>query len=298
MNTTEIWTPPKLVQWISNDFSRRGFPPPHRLEAEQLVSFALSISRLDLYLQYDRPCTKEEQTRLRKLVERRHTREPLAYILQECDFWSMTLEVGPGVLIPRQDTEVLIEAALEIIPNTINDQSFSILELGTGSGAIPLALCSERDNLFVVTIENSEKALQFAIRNIDKYKQENQRKRNKIFPVLGNGFDFISKQPIVDLMISNPPYIPAKDIEHLQEEVALWEPKTALNGGEKGLDFYELLKSSAEIHLKTGGFLIFEHGYDQKLPIIDLMKTSESLTLEKAIKDYSKQDRVLVYQKK
>ena len=296
MKEPEIWTPPKLVQWISADFNRRNLPPPHRQEAEQLVSHALNISRLEIYLQYDKPCTQQEQTLLRNLVIRRHKGEPLAYILGSCGFWSLNLQVGPGVLIPRQDTELLIETALNKIPN-IHESRFNILELGTGSAAIPLALALEREGMFIMSIDISSQALYYASGNITQYKKQLKEKNNHICLIRGDCFNAVANRAIFDLIISNPPYIPLKEIDSLQLEVSQWEPREALNGGEKGFDFYKHLMNSAATCLKRDGFLIFEHGSEQKAAIQTIMKQSKALTFCDSLRDYNNHDRVLIYRR-
>ena len=297
MKKCEVWTPPKLVQWISKDFEQRGFPPPHRSEAEQIVSHALNISRLEIYLQYDKPCSQLEQTAVRKLVKRRHRREPLAYILGNCGFWSMTLQVGPGVLVPRQDTELLIEVALSRIPDNLKDR-YQLLEFGTGSAAIPLALALERENLSVLSIDNSAQALHYASQNIVQYEKQLEKKNSQICLVRGDRFQAITERAIYDLIISNPPYIPKGEIDDLQSEVSEWEPREALDGGENGLDIFNYLLVSAESYLKPDGFLIFEHGFEQKKSIQTIMSSSKTVSFHSSFKDYNKQDRVLVYQKK
>lgn len=292
-----MWTPPKLVQWIKEDFEKRGFPPPHRLQAELLVSHALNISRLEIYLQFDKPCTTEEQKIVRELVKRRYKREPTAYILQYHDFWSLRLKVGSGVLIPRQDTEVLVECILEKIQERDPSEQIHILELGTGSAAIPLALCYECHNLSIVTIELSKNALEYAAFNTEKYSDIIQQRNNSITLLQGDRFQSISPKTKYDFIVSNPPYIPKHDIDSLQAEVKQWEPIIALNGGETGIDFYEVLLNSAHELLKPNGYLIFEHGYDQLHQISDLVKLDDTLLLDKNRKDYSGHYRVMVLQK-
>jgi len=297
MKENDTWTPPRLVKWISQDFKNRGFPPPHRLEAEYLVSHCLNISRLDIYLQYDKPCSLEERERLRELVKRRQKREPLAYIIGEFYFWTLVLFVGSGVLVPRQDTEILVEEAVNLIPDEERDSQYCILELGTGSAAIPLAISMERKNIHITTIEKYSPALGFAKKNLIKYKQEISKNHNQILMVQGDKFHAIQNHPFFDMIISNPPYIPERDIGDLQEEVRSWEPKDALSGGNKGLDFYQYLKNQAESLLKPGGILIFEHGYHQKQQILELFEPSTTLKIHKSTKDYSNNDRVLGYKK-
>lgn len=297
MKEEEIWTPPKLVQWIQDDFAKREFPGSLRLEAERIVCHALNVSRLDIYLQFDKPCTQEEQQAIRQLVIRRRRREPLSYITKISDFWSLSLTVGPGVLIPRPETEVLVRATLKIIRSETRSTPFKILELGTGSGAIPLALCTEEPQLVIVATEISRQALSFAKGNINHYQSEISKRQNRIHLVQGNRFDPIKKQPAFDCIVSNPPYIPAQEIDHLQEEVRLWEPRNALDGGSDGLAFYRYLEKSAALLLKPGGFLVFEHGYDQREPIQQMMSRSSELKAFESIKDYAKHDRVLIFRK-
>ena len=298
MKKDEFWTPPKLVEWMRDDFTKRGFPGHLRLEAERLVSHALNISRLDIYLQYDKPCTVEEQQAVRELVIRRRKREPCSYLMETCEFWSLSLAVGPGVLIPRPETEVLVEATLKSIRRGKRAApTLQILELGTGSCAIPLALSSEEQQLVLVATDISEQALSFARTNINHYQVEIKNQRNCIHLVQGDRFAPIKKQPRYDYIVSNPPYIPTQDVDMLQEEVRLWEPKNALNGGNDGLDFYRYLKKTAESLLKPGGFLVFEHGFDQGESIQQLLTSGSTLELMDSIKDYSKHDRVLIFKK-
>lgn len=271
-------------------------PPPHRLEAEYLVSHGLNISRLQIYLQYDKPCTAEEQKAVRALVKRRYRGEPVAYILGSCEFWSLELEVGPGVLIPRQDTEILVEAIIENLPpDPLEPQT--LLELGTGSACIPLAIASERENLSVLATEFSWQALEYASKNIQRYRQKNLERRNQIQLVLGDRFLPVKKQAAFDAIISNPPYVRRPDLAGLQQEIRRWEPQAALDGGIQGLDFYEYLKTIAADLLKPGGFLAFEHGYDQFREIKGLMETSPEFILQKAYKDYSNHQRAMVFKR-
>lgn len=294
-----IWTPPKLVNWIANDFKKRGLPEPHRLEAEYLVSHALNISRLDIYLNHDKPCSVEEREQVKILLKRRLQREPLAYIIGSCEFWTLRLKVAPGVLIPRQDTETLIESTLRYLPERDDEQEpLKILELGTGSAAIPLALAAERKNLHIVTVEKSREALECAVENIEKYEQKNRERNNHIFPIHGDGFSALKREKEYDLIISNPPYIVSDVIQSLQKEVMDWEPSLALDGGGDGLSFYRYLRDTSPFLLRENGHLIFEHGYDQFETIHGLLSEATHLNFLERVKDYQKMDRVMVYQRK
>jgi release factor glutamine methyltransferase len=292
-----IWTPPKLVKWISNDFEEKGFPPPHRFQAEMLVSHALGISRLDIYLQHDKPCTSLEQQKLREMVKRRYRREPVAYIVGSCEFWTLSLKVGPGVLIPRADTEVLVEVVLEKMPENTKSAEYSILEMGTGSAAIPLALCSERSNLSIVTTDCSAEALSYAGQNLAAYQDLLSPKNNRIMMVQTDRFSAVKQSPYFDFIISNPPYIPENQFQSLQKEVSEWEPGIALAAGKYGTDFYEYFMNAGLFHLKPEGLLILEHGFDQAELIQELFCRNKKFKFLENRKDYSKHNRVLVFEK-
>lgn len=296
MKNNDVWTPPKLVQWLASDMEKRNFPPPYRLEAELLVSHALEISRLDIYLQFDKPCKPDEQNRLRELYKRRLQREPLAYIIGHCEFWSFSFHVGEGVLIPRPDTEVLIETALEVIPDQ-SESPYQIIELGSGSGIIPIVLACEKENLSIRSVDKSTKALEYANKNLLEHQKKIEKKGNSVTFIHSDKFESPQIPDQVDLIISNPPYIPKADINNLQEEVKNWEPLSALEGGDTGYTFYTYLKNQAEIRLKEGGYIIFEHGYDQQEQISKLFSESPVLGNEKRVDDYAGKNRVLQFQK-
>lgn len=293
----EKWTPPKLVAWISENMDKRGLPQPHRLEAEHLVAHALNISRLDIYLQFDKPSTEQEQEYLRELVKRRFKREPLAYILRNSKFWTLDLEVGPGVLIPRSDTELVVETAQKIVQSRGDSEPLHILELGTGSGAIALSLATDCKNLVILAVDNSSKALAYARINCRRYEGQIRDMNSRLFLLQCNRFDALRKENQFDMIISNPPYIPSNDIAGLQDEVRQWEPVAALDGGQDGSDYFVYLQEAAECLLKENGFLVMEHGFDQKLKIQTMLNSSATLTFRECVKDYSGHDRVLVYQK-
>ncbi|MGK0288964.1 MAG: release factor glutamine methyltransferase [bacterium] len=296
MSSQEIWTPIKLVQWAESYFKKNKLPHPHRYEAELLISHALQITRMEIYLEYDRPCTPSELQTVRGLIQRRIAREPVAYILGTWEFWSLTLEIDQGVLIPRKDTEVLIESALKIIPEN-RDSQFHILELGTGSGAIPLAIAQERKNLSIVTVEKNTIPLNCARKNIQKYESEIQKQNNQISLVQGNLFNSIHSIEFFDLIISNPPYIPSHDIPTLQSEVTEWEPAEALDGGDDGLVFYRYLEKAGTFILKPQGHLLVEHGIHQEEEIQEIFLAQENYQFTEKNKDLSQISRTLTFQK-
>jgi release factor glutamine methyltransferase len=205
----------------STDFlSRKGVPSP-RVDAEHLVAKALGITRLDLYLQYDRPLTDEETAACRELVRRRGTREPLAYILGEWGFRRLMLNVDPRALIPRPETEVVVERCLALLDGV---DTPAVLDVGTGTGAIALAIADERPEAAVTAIDVSEDAIALARENADRtgLAERVSLARHDVAEGLPGG--------PYDLVVSNPPYVDPDDLATLQPEVRDWEPERALVG--------------------------------------------------------------------
>lgn len=297
----ESWTPPQLVNWIKEDLEKRGFPPPHRYEAESLVAHALGLTRLDLYLQFDKPCSPEERTLVKELYQRRLKREPLSYLLGEVGFWTLELSVGPGVLTPRPDSEILVEACLPYLPKELPDpenprEPFTCLELGAGSLALSLSLAMEAKGINLIATEIDEDALSFAKINLERYKEELAQRANRLWLVKMDAFEALDEAFRFDLILSNPPYIPKGDLDELEPEVRDFEPMRALDGGEDGLDFYRRLKEAAK-RLKIGGKLAIEHGYDQRETLIGLFAQEPGLTLLKALDDHGQNPRVLLFER-
>ncbi|MDH5561271.1 MAG: peptide chain release factor N(5)-glutamine methyltransferase [Deltaproteobacteria bacterium] len=297
MSANDNWTPTDLVKWITEDFRNSDLPQPHRYEAELLVCKALNISRIDIYLQFDKPSTQQERSDLKALVRRRKKREPMGYILGEWEFYGINFLVGPGVLIPRSETECLIGIALELIDQRQTGDTKRILEIGTGSGAIPLALALNRVNLNILSVEISSKALSFARQNMLAYQTELSNLNSRIDLVQGCVFSLFKEIAYFDLIITNPPYIKIDEIDQLQAEVKYFEPKMALDGGVDGLDFYRAISQNLCSLLKSGGHLIFEHGFDQKLAIKKILEENKLLDFTDAYLDLNRVDRVMVYKK-
>ena len=261
-----------------------------------MVAKALGLTRLDLYLQFDRPLTQGERDQVRELLLRRRNREPLSYILGEAHFWNLVLKVGPGVLSPRSDTECLIELAQPLLPKEPQEPNYRILELGAGSLAITLALAQEGKGMELQSLECSSEALIYAQENLAKYQEDLAGRENRIKVTQSLGFAE-ADEGLVDLIVSNPPYIPQGEIEGLMKEVVQYEPALALDGGAEGLDFYPLLATEAQRRLKRGGHLLFEHGYDQRPALLELMKNYEQLQLIEARDDYGGNPRAMLWQK-
>lgn len=255
------------------------FPTP-KLDAEILLSFVLNVSRSYLYSHSDERIDKEKQVIFESLLKRRIQGEPIAYIVGHQEFWSMDFEVTKDVLIPRRETELLVETVFEILPA---DKKCSVLDLGSGSGAIALAIAKERPHWKISGVDQSEKAIQLARKN-----QKHLNISNVTFTE-SNWFSALNKKRF-DLIVSNPPYISEQD-PHLNQGDIRFEPKEALISGKDGLD--DILKISAEAikHLKSNGYLIFEHGYNQSEAVKKILQKNQFMLIE-ARKDLSGIDRI------
>jgi len=284
----EAWTILELLKWTTAYFTSHHIEQP-RAAGEILLAHALGVGRVDLYIQYDRPVEPRELGVFKGLIQRRIQREPVAYIVGEKGFWSLDLKVTPDVLVPRPETEVLVETALSIIPPAPASKPFTVLDLGTGSGAIVLALARERLGHGFYGVDNSHKALAVAQDNAGRYELD-----AAVTFLLGNWFDAVGdRHGHFDLIISNPPYISSRDLEELPIEVSQYEPRAALDGGPDGLDAIRLIIERAAAHLSPGGWLLFEIGYDQRAEVERLMAASTSYADVTVIKDHSGFDRVV-----
>ncbi|TLM67348.1 MAG: peptide chain release factor N(5)-glutamine methyltransferase [Deltaproteobacteria bacterium] len=253
----ESWTVLKLLRWTAEYFAGRGVDSP-RLDAELLLADLLQLDRVGLYLNFERPLQADELGAFRERVRRRAGREPLAYILARTEFWSLPLKVTPAVLIPRPDTELLVEEALKRPSGPAR-----VLDVGTGSGALAIALAHERPAWRVTAVDLSPAALAVAA--------ENARTNG-----VAERIDFAEADLAAlpggpyELVVANPPYIPVADLAGLMPEVRDFEPRLALAGGVDGLDAYRALARQAGRLLTPGGWLLVEVGIDQAAAVREL----------------------------
>jgi len=275
----------ELLRQTVSCFRSRNIENPGA-SAEILLAHALGLQRIDLYLRHDQPLMAGERERFLELSRRRLCHEPVAYITGRKEFWTADLLLSPAVLIPRPETECLVEAALTCLPQTGKDRS--ILDLGTGSGAIILALARERPGNRFFASDRSLDALKIAKTNAARNSLE-----GKIAFFCGDWFAPLGENITgFDLILSNPPYIRSAEIEGLQPEIR-FEPKAALDGGEDGLAAVRQIVLQAPDYLAENGFLLMEIGFDQRRDVTELAEKCKTYDQIRCIRDYSGNDRIM-----
>ena len=242
-------------------------PGSPRLDAELLLSHVMECPRFELFLRGNQSLNGDQMVAYLELLRQRSLGCPVSYLTGEKEFWSLTLEVSKDTLIPRPDTETLVESIVEQIlkwQENNKGETCCIAELGTGTAAIPLALCTELTNLHITSVDSSGQILAIAARNIHSYKNLLAPRNNRLDLVQSDLFSAIDSHSKFDFIVSNPPYIPSDKIADLQTEVSQFEPRIALDGGKDGLFFYRYLLGAAPGMLKRDGKMILEIGFDQQ----------------------------------
>ncbi|MBJ6724857.1 peptide chain release factor N(5)-glutamine methyltransferase [Geomesophilobacter sediminis] len=254
----ERWDVLKVLNWTKGYLAEKGVENA-RLEAEWMLCEVLSLDRVGLYCNFDKPLSDAELTAYRSMVARRAKREPLQYILGTQEFMGLEFRVTPSVLIPRYDTEVLVNEAVQRAPKT-----GAILDIGTGSGCVAISLAHLLPEARVTTVDVSPGAIEVARENAEKNGATVEFCEGSLFaPCAGRRFDMI---------VSNPPYIRKDELATLQPEVRDFEPMGALDGGADGLDFYRTIVAQAPAHLVDGGWLLFEVGAGQAPDVLGLLQ--------------------------
>lgn len=244
-------------------FRARGIPSP-RLDAELIVGHHLGLERVALYLQFDRPLSEAELRPMRADVQRRADREPVAWILGTKGFWTLDLHSHKDVLVPRPDTETLVTAALDLVPE---DGPCFIADVGCGTGAVGLAILSERPQAKLFATDISDAALHCTKANVEALGLS-----DRVAVLKGSLLEPVPESRPIDIVVSNPPYIPTAEIDGLSPEIAQHEPRLALDGGTDGLDVYRQLIPQAASRARTA--VLVEHGDGQHDAIADLMRTA------------------------
>ncbi|WP_329848835.1 peptide chain release factor N(5)-glutamine methyltransferase [Stenotrophomonas sepilia] len=272
---------PTLRQVVADASARLGGVDA-RHEAEMLLLHVLERPRSWLFAHATDPLAANDQAAFEALLARRVAGEPIAYLTGRRGFWTLDLEVDPATLIPRPETELLVELALERLPP---DQALQLADLGTGSGAIALALASERPRAQVLATDASRGALAVAARNAARHELDNVR-------FAEGGHDWYAPLQGVrfDLIASNPPYIASND-PHLEQGDLRFEPSTALASGMDGLDDIRRIVDGGQAHLRPGGWLLIEHGWDQGAAIRALFEATGFAEVQ-TVQDLEQRDRI------
>lgn len=313
----KIWTIGRILKWTEQYFKDKGIESP-RLDAEVLLAHVLEKQRIYLYVHFDEPLQPGELAAYREMVKQRVLRVPVAQILGEKEFMGLTFKVTADTLVPRPDTEILVQAAVERLKAMkgeakapedealadgeeassaadrdeaaadVSQEPLRIADIGTGSGAICLSVLHYLADTVADTVDISPAARAVA--------EENAASLGLQDRVTFHTGDLL--QPLVGMtfaaILSNPPYIPEADIANLAPEVRLKEPHTALSGGQDGLDFYRRLAKEAPAMLVPGGFMAFEVGIHQAEPVAALAKANPLIARTEILPDYAGIDRVVV----
>ncbi len=281
---TDRWTVQRILEWTAGFLKQKGVESP-RLEAELLLAFARKCPRIRLYTDFTEPLSDEQRAVMRELVQRRAKREPLAYLVGTREFYGRSFEVGPGVLIPRPETETLIDVCLERIPS---DTASHVVEVGFGSGCISITLARQRPQCHVTATDISSTAMSIASRNVDRHAVKDRvvlMQGDCLEPLLNSGMRF-------DGLVSNPPYIREDERDSLQPEVAMHEPAEALFAGTDGLDVVRRLIQQAPGILKPGAFLALELDPSQCAEVTTLVSAA-GFTTARVHRDLAGLDRIV-----
>lgn len=283
----KIWTIGRILKWTEQYFKDKGIESP-RLDAEVLLAHVLEKQRIYLYVHFDEPLQPGELAAYREMIKKRVLRVPVAQILGEKEFMGLTFKVTADTLVPRPDTEILVQAAVDRLRAMAGEEPLRFADIGTGSGAICLSVLHYLADTVADTVDISPAARAVA--------EENAASLGLADRVTFHTGDLL--QPLSGIsfaaILSNPPYIPEADIAKLAPEVRLKEPHTALSGGQDGLDFYRRLANEAPAMLVPGGFTAFEVGVDQAGDVADLLKANPLIDRTEILPDYAGIDRVVV----
>ncbi|RKY13248.1 MAG: peptide chain release factor N(5)-glutamine methyltransferase [Planctomycetota bacterium] len=287
--TLEIWTIKKLLEWVTCYFEGRGIDSP-RLSAELLLCFVLGLERIQLYTLYDRVVSPPQLAALRALVKRAGEQEPIAYLVGRCEFYSLPLTITPDCLIPRPETEHLVEKAILFLRQRTGTQL--VLDLCTGSGCIAAAVAKNVTDAHIVATDICDAALKVAAANIEKLQltEKVQLLCGDLFDPIIDGLDEVR----FDLIISNPPYVSEPEYKTLDKNVKEYEPKHALIAGADGLDVYKRIAEKVDNFLKPDGSLMMEIGYVQGPAIKKLLVNTGTFKTTTIEKDPANNDRIAI----
>ena len=281
----QIWRVIDILNWGEDYFKIKGFESPKQ-EIEWLLCDLLNYKRIDLYVQFEQPIHRPQLKQLKEWIKRRIGREPLQYITGKTEFYGHKFNITVDVLIPRSETERVVDVALYSIGNI---KTPKVLEVGSGSGCIAIAMAAERNDALIESVDVSERAITQAEKNADL---------NELSNIDFKVMDFLKEIPEgrFDLLVSNPPYIPEKEMSETMPEVHQYEPKIALTDERDGLTFYRRFAEVGKSLIKPGGWMVLEVGLGKHpSKAVDIFQTAGYTQLE-LIPDYNSDERVLKIQ--
>ena len=288
------WTVRRILEWTNPFLARKGVDSP-RLSAEMLLAHVLAVPRIRLYTEYDRPLPGTVLAAYRELVRRAAEHEPVAYITGHAPFFSLDFHVTRDVLIPRPDTETLVEASLSIIRRQAGLESPRMLDLCTGTGCVAAAIAFHHKSATIVAVDSEPRAAAVAVTNIEHLKLS-----DRVVILIGDLYAPLASEPDkrpFDIIVANPPYIRSDQIATLDKSVRDFEPITALDGGPDGLTIHRRILAGAAARLSPGGHLLMEIAFDQGKPALALAAECPDLTNPRILKDHAGHDRVLALSK-
>ena len=305
----ETWTIQKLLTWITDYFTDKRIDAP-RLSAELLLSHVLSLKRIELYTQFDKRVDQQQLRILHALTKRAGQNEPVAYLIGKTEFYSMELDITPDCLIPRPETELLVERAIEFLRRRVAERGVmeSALEEGqacdgcggptqfvcdlcTGSGCIAVAIAANLGEAQIIATDICDSALEVAAANLEKH-----RLKDRVRLLHGDLFDPLIGQldtTEFDLIVCNPPYVSGPDFEALDKKVKDYEPKIALFAGTDGLDVYRRIIEAVDTFLRPGAALMLEIGYAQGPAVRELIEQAGVFAQIRIEKDIHDKDRIV-----
>jgi release factor glutamine methyltransferase len=272
-----------LLQYGINQL-KKNHPLTAHLEAKLLLAKTLGLDTHQLMIRDIEDASPEQQQQYYQFIHRRQNKEPIAYLINQKEFFSIDFFVSPDVLIPRPETEHLVEWAIKSIP-----QNSTVLDLGCGSGCIAISIALNRPDLTIVASDISKAAIEIALGNAATHSVD-----NKIEFIVSDLFDQLASNRF-DIILSNPPYIASQDYANLMEEVRLYEPEIALKAGAFGLDFYKRLAAQSSYYLHPAGKVAVEIGVNQEKEVQKIF-SDNGFKICQIIKDFSNRERHLVFQ--
>jgi release factor glutamine methyltransferase len=292
MPKNDTWTIQKLLNWVTEYLTSKGIESP-RLSAELLLSHVLELKRIDLYTQFAKQVPQDQLDKLHELVKRAGLYEPVAYLTGKTEFYSLELDITADCMIPRPETELLVQRSIEFLRTRSGVQY--VCDLCTGSGCIAVAIAKNFPDARITATDISTAALEVAVRNVNKHQLKEQ-----VRLLCGDLFEPVIQQLDVsqfDLIVCNPPYVSTSEYENLDKNIKDYEPQSALLAGEDGMDVYRKIFEKVDDFLKSGAVLMLEIGYAQGSAVRELLEQTGTFDEIKIEKDFHDNDRIVIAKK-